>query len=107
MTVCDLATRARCRRSVENRGGAQAPPFDVSLLLSASNRFDAGLLPLGMTALPALDPGAAAHGSLTITLPLAETLAQPLLDAQPIFLGLGIGSAMPASPEQGNDWAAL
>src|SRR5581483_9634568 len=51
--------------TVENRGAQATDPVSVSLLFSASNRFDASVSPVPPGMIPALAPGESATGSFT------------------------------------------
>ena len=92
--------------SVENRGGLAAAATTVSLVDSADNRFDDNLPVLQSAPLPALAAGASYKGTFTVQLGALGTPPSPFGASQTVFLGLQIGAATPASPEQGNDWAS-
>ena len=93
--------------TIENRGGLDAAATTVSLLPSADNRFDDGLAALQTAVVPALPAGNATAGSFTITIGAPGTPLAAFQDGQELFLGLQLGSALPSSPEQGNDWAPV
>lgn len=95
------------RFSVENRGGQDAAATTVSLLPSANNRCDDSLPVLQNASIPALAAGASYQGTMVVQLGAADTPLSPFNASQTIFLGLQISADMPASPEQGNDWAPL
>jgi hypothetical protein len=86
--------------SVENRGGAAAGPFDVQVLVSASNTFNpSSSLVVRDFALAGLGAGGAfSPGGAAVTLPDAASAAAAGLAASgPLDLGLRI---VPADPSQ-------
>ncbi len=95
---------------IENRGGSATAPSSAQVLLSGDNRFNGSgsdaALPNTTVVVPALLPGQAFTTSLPVSLPGAP-LPGFTAPAE-VFLGLRIGpGGALASPEQGNDWAAL
>jgi hypothetical protein len=99
------------RYAIENRGGADAGPFDVELRLSADNRIndDAGDPLLATVHVAGLAAGTAtATTTVTVTLPGSPGMPPgSFQEPQTVFLGLRIANRDSRSPEQGNDWAAL
>jgi hypothetical protein len=92
---------------VENRGGLAAPATTVALLPSANNQFNDALSPLQSASIPALAAGASYSGAFTVQLGATGSPLTPFEAPGQIFLGLQIGSALPDSSEQGNDWAPI
>ncbi|MCE9533838.1 MAG: VCBS repeat-containing protein, partial [Planctomycetes bacterium] len=93
--------------ALQNRGALDSVPTTLSLLISASNRFDDGVPELQSVSIPTLAAGNSLSGSFTVTLGAAGTPLPPFSDSQQVFLGLGIGSGSPISPTRGNDWSSL
>jgi hypothetical protein len=114
--------------TVENRGGADAGPFDVQILLASNPRFDPSsslVLPITLGdsvrqtfALDSLAAGQAfSSDSFTITLPnAASAQAQGVAASGPVYLGLRIDPAGAVSElnrfdqsgvHRGSDWAIL
>src|SRR5262249_49934918 len=55
--------------TTRNQGGGAAGGSTTRLYLSTNSTFDAGDVPLGSRAIPALAPGATSAGSTTVTIP--------------------------------------
>jgi hypothetical protein len=91
---------------IENRGGADAGPFNVSVVLSPDNRFDSSNVVLTTFSVSGLAAGASTSGTVKVTLPASPPAGFAALG--PAYLGLGIGpSGEPISPQVGNDWVPL
>jgi hypothetical protein len=92
--------------SIENRGGGAAGPFQVEVRLSSDNRIDASDILLTAISVPGLAAGAAAIGTLHVTLPGAPG-SPPASFAEPelVYLGFRIdpGNAVVESNKGNND----
>jgi uncharacterized repeat protein (TIGR01451 family) len=64
-----------------NSGKVAAGPSTTRVFLSTDSKFDAGDLPLGSRAIPALSPKQSSTESTTLTIPLATTLGRHFLIA--------------------------
>jgi subtilase family serine protease len=64
-----------------NAGKVAAGPSTTRVFLSTDSKFDAGDLPLGSRAIPALSPKQSSTESTTLTIPLATTLGRHFLIA--------------------------
>jgi hypothetical protein len=105
------------RYAVENRGGADASPFQVEVRLSTDNRLDGADTLLTTIQVAGLKAGTSTGGTLTLTLPGAPGKPPAgFQEPQAVYLGLRIDPANQvvesnkdnnSSQQRGTDWDSL